>query len=216
MNTTVYLIRHGEVEYKRDDQGRRLIYGSSAHLSVEGEKQIERLAQKLKQDGVRFDALYTSPYTRATQSTKILWDIFGEPRLRIRNGLHDIWAPGWIGVTMEELEKNGGTGYSLPPRSEDQETLEEMKNRIVTIFNVILKETRGKTIGIVGHGDPTRALIGTFLGEASSSPIVRDQWYYGKGEAWKLEFDESLHLLETPQLIRGENTVVGSPERKIY
>ena len=52
MNTIVYLIRHGEVEYKYDSKGRKLIYGRDGYLSHEGEKQITRLAQKLKKEAV--------------------------------------------------------------------------------------------------------------------------------------------------------------------
>lgn len=215
MKTTVYLIRHGEVEYKHDAEGRKLIYGPDAHLSDEGERQITRLAQKLKQEGVRFDALYTSPYTRAKESALIIFNTLGETRVGARKGLRDVWAPGWIGATMEELESIGGNVYSQPPRSEDQETAEEMTHRIATAFQDILKESHGKTICIVGHGDTTRALIGTLLGE-NPVRIKRDEWYYGKGEAWKLKLDERLCLLESPQLIRGENMASSSPERKIY
>src|SRR3989344_3550526 len=175
MNTIVYLIRHGEVEYKYDSKGRKLIYGRDGYLSHEGEKQITRLAQKLKKEGVRFDALYTSPFTRAIESTQILFTILGETHVRVRKGLHDAWAPGWMGGTMEELEKVGGNVYSQPLRSEDQETVEEIKSRIETTFNEILKEARGKTIGVVGHGDTTRALIGTILGE-NPVRIIRDEW----------------------------------------
>ncbi len=214
MNTTVYLIRHGEVEYQLDEKGRKLIYGQHAHLSSEGEKQIARLAQKLKKEGVRFDVLYTSPYRRAIQSAEIIFSLLDSSHVRMRKGLRDVWSPGWVGVTMEELENIGGNVYSQPPRSEDQETMEEMTHRIVTTFHEILKETRGKTIGIMGHGDPTRVLVGTLIGE-NPIRIVRDEWYYGKEEAWKLEFDSSLHLIESPKLIQAEGRISASPERKV-
>lgn len=215
MQTTVYLIRHGEVEYKRDLFGRRLIYAHNVHLSIEGERQMRRLSQKLKQDSGRFDLIYTSPYTRARESAAIIAEQYNFPSIKFKDGLKDVWAPGWVGTPIEELCAIGGDIYSQPSRSLDQESLEQLVKRITTTFNRILQESQGKTIGIVGHGDPIRVLIyrlqnpeGTL---SKMSELVKSD-YLNKGQAWRLLFDEKTRLIEKDLIIPDELMVKGERE----
>ncbi|HLC94615.1 MAG TPA: phosphoglycerate mutase family protein [Patescibacteria group bacterium] len=72
MNTVLYLIRHGEVEYQHDEEGRKLIYGPDAHLSAEGKEQMRSLGRHLRRTGVRLDVLYTSPYERTKESASLI------------------------------------------------------------------------------------------------------------------------------------------------
>ena len=63
--TILYLIRHGEVEYKYNDGGNKLIYGPNTPLSTEGKMQIQILSQNQTID---VDVIYTSPFRRAWES----------------------------------------------------------------------------------------------------------------------------------------------------
>lgn len=130
MQTTIYLIRHGAVAHKKDEKGRKLIYGPDIGLSHEGESTVHKLGQNFKQFGVGFSTLYTSPYTRAVDSAKILLPYVGSPRLIEEEGLNDLFVPGWVGRPMEELIKLRESGEEAPLYSPDDETQEQMIQRI--------------------------------------------------------------------------------------
>lgn len=216
MNTTLYLIRHGEVEYQYDEQGRKLAYGPDAHLSDEGKKQIQRLGERFKKDRVKLDVLYTSPFARAQQSALIIAAEMGDINVCVEDTLQDVRAPGWVGRTMKELEEIGGDLYSVPPLTADQESLCGMSIRIIAAIDGILMKERGKHIGIVGHGDPMRVYIDRLIHPNREMPsVARDKYYMGKGEAWWLSFDSKL-ILKEGALIIPESQSSSSVERKIY
>jgi phosphohistidine phosphatase len=58
----VYLVRHAKAEDGEPDTERR--------LSVEGRKQARDLAERLRREGVRPDAVLTSPLVRARQTAE--------------------------------------------------------------------------------------------------------------------------------------------------
>lgn len=195
MQTTVYLVRHGEVEYRLDHEGKKLIYGPSASLSYEGRQQLVLLAKTFRALGVSPDAFYTSSFSRAVQSATILCSHLGSGSLTMWGELCDVWMPGWWDTkTMEFLEQHGGTAYSLM-LTPDQETLTQMTERITRAINRIISRERGKTIVTVSHGDPLRAYVDRLFHPERPEPVVtRDDDYLGKGRAWKLVFDDQLKL----------------------
>lgn len=60
----IYLIQHGEALSEEQD--------SQRHLSPEGIAQIKRTASALKNLGVSFDLLISSPKARAKESAEIM------------------------------------------------------------------------------------------------------------------------------------------------
>src|SRR5258708_26738639 len=69
MVTTIFLIRHGEVDNPED-----IIYGRlpNYRLSEKGEIQVKKTAEFLTDKHI--DAIYSSPLTRALQSAEIIKD----------------------------------------------------------------------------------------------------------------------------------------------
>jgi phosphohistidine phosphatase len=77
----VYIVRHAEAAPGEPDEERR--------LSAEGHEQARALARRLAADGVRPDALLTSPLVRAQQTAAALGEVLGvEPEAdeRLRPG----------------------------------------------------------------------------------------------------------------------------------
>ncbi|NQU16897.1 MAG: phosphohistidine phosphatase SixA [Candidatus Saganbacteria bacterium] len=79
----LYLLRHGEAEnlgkVKRD---------AERPLTEFGEKQVAAAAKKIKEKGIVFDAIFSSPYLRAFQTAEIVAkeldltdDLYKEPPL---------------------------------------------------------------------------------------------------------------------------------------
>lgn len=217
MMATIYLIRHGEVVYRYDDQGRKLIYGPDAHLSNKGRRQVKELAERLRKRGVVFDVIYTSPYNKAYESAFIIARSLniGQEKVLIESGLKDVWAPGWIGTSMDELKSLSGDIYSQPPKTGDQETLEQLSTRIVHVFNVLVEREKGKTIGIISHGDPLRVLIYRLENPDGKMPkmsILSKSAYLKKGEAWRLVFDQESRFFEKELIIRDKKSISGQKD----
>ncbi|MFH7023908.1 MAG: phosphohistidine phosphatase SixA [Heteroscytonema crispum UTEX LB 1556] len=63
----LYLIRHGIAEERRDS-----ITDEERSLTKEGRQKTEKVAQRLKQLGLQFDLIATSPLVRARQTAEIL------------------------------------------------------------------------------------------------------------------------------------------------
>lgn len=198
MITNVYLIRHGDVEYPMDGQGRKLLYGPDASLSKEGIVQIEKLADHMIQNGASVQRIFTSPYKRAYQSAEILAQRFKITDLIVRNDLRDIVVPSVVGVLWDKVVKE-----EIQP-SEEDETFLQMSGRVWDEFDKIRREEKGHTIGIVGHGHPIRVKIHLL----EHQEILRDMEglmpdistligfdYAGKGEAWHLKISEEGKLL---------------------
>ena len=89
-----------------------------------------------------------------------------------------------------------------------QETIDKLSIRIVRIINQILSFNQGKTFAIICHGDPIRVYVDKLFFPRNKTPDnSRDQYYLGKGEAWRLEFDEKMQLLSR-KIIKSKNRII--------
>ncbi len=193
----LFLVRHGEVEYQYDEQGRKLIYGQDIPLSIKGKKQIKELILSWRSKGIVPGRIYTSPYTRAYQTAAILTENLGQNiPIILEDELKDVHAPGWVGETMEYLQSIGGNIYDVPPRSADQETKSQVRQRIVQIVKKIWQENfdNENLVAIVSHGDPLRMLMGYFVEPQRETVNTRDELYLDKGQAWKLTLNPDFQL----------------------
>lgn len=193
----IYLIRHGEVEYPRDELGRKLVYGPNTSLSALGRQQEKALGQKLKEGKVKIKALFTSPYLRAKESAQIIQEELSIAEMHIIDGLRDVDNPDWIGIPLEEYGKTGGDIYAHST-SDRQETLEKLINRGKEAIRKILEIAGDRTVGIVSHGDSTSALVWALTHPEGSFPTsyneMKENFYLKKGEGWEFEIDESIRL----------------------
>lgn len=203
--TKVYIIRHAEVEYPLDKQGRRLMYPKETHISREGKDQIVNFAQLLKSKGVRFDRIETSEHTRAWETAEILVNILGAPEAVPNPAFNDSYVPGWIGVPLEKQQELMDRGEDIyqNPRSSNQETKEQIAKRMVDGFYDLVKRNEGKTVAIVSHGDPIRLLMYRLEypeGKIPGMSILSKESYLKRGEAFCVTLDHKGKILETQLL----------------
>lgn len=200
--TTVYIIRHAEVEYPLDEQGRRLMYPKETHISQEGRRQFTEFAKDLK--GIGFDAIESSDHTRALETAEILSRETNGPSIVGNPAFADSYVPGWVGVPLsvqQELMDKGEDIYDHP-RTPDQETREQIANRMLEGFNDLVRRNEGKTIALVSHGDPIRFLmfrLGNPMGEVPNMSILSREGYLKRGEAFQVTVDNG-KILETQLL----------------
>ncbi|MCL4419149.1 histidine phosphatase family protein, partial [Patescibacteria group bacterium] len=91
MNTTIFLIRHGQI-----DNPKNVIYGGNLELKLteEGGKQIEEIARKIKKMGFNITKIYSSPMKRTISSSKIIEKVFGlKTGIILEKDLKDVNIP---------------------------------------------------------------------------------------------------------------------------
>jgi broad specificity phosphatase PhoE len=200
MNTTVYLIRHGEVQYKFDDHGQKLLYGTDVSLSDTGRNQLSLIAKKIKRNISAFNRIYSSPLPRAVESAQIVANEFKIKDVLIESRLQDIYVPSSVGLPFEKVIK----GELVPLNTSSDETFTDMTKRVWEAFTEILHREKGNNVAIISHGHAIRAIIYLL-----SNPQVREDIearlpdiellqkydYLNKGESWKLVIGEKEQLI---------------------
>jgi len=156
-----FLIRHGETDWNM--QGRWQGHTDIA-LNAIGQTQAQRLAERLRDEDVRFDMIYSSDLKRAWETASILGatlDLVPQPLPELR----EIDVGGWSGLTHAEVlardpdlvarlesgedVRRGGTG----------ERFADLYRRVVGAAERLAAERRDGRLMLVTHGGPVRALL---------------------------------------------------------
>ncbi|MGQ9926455.1 MAG: histidine phosphatase family protein [Chloroflexaceae bacterium] len=160
MQTTVYLIRHGETDWNLTGrwQGH-----ADVPLNAVGWRQAQLLGQRLVREGVRFDALYSSDLARAAQTAREVSTALGVA-VKLTRGLREIDLGSWSGHTTAELQALYPDDFARVAAGEDiprggGESIRAMRQRVVTTIERIIAEHSGATLGVVTHGGCIRALL---------------------------------------------------------
>lgn len=160
MITTVYLIRHGETDWNLNGrwQGH-----ADVPLNAVGARQATIVAHRLADEGVRFDALYSSDLARAFQTA---WEIGKAVKapVQLLPSLREIDLGTWSGLTYDEIKATHPTEIALLEQGQDiprggAETLSALRKRVVEAVDAIAGQHRGETLGVVSHGGAIRMLL---------------------------------------------------------
>lgn len=194
MNTTLFLIRHGEL-----DNPEQTVYDHSIHLSKYGEKQMENLGHVIRENGASPVAIISSPYTRAVRSSEILRKSFPHIPIIKDERLHDTLAPKIVGKPLSWLRSIVDIYVDPDVARYDIEKRESIEHRMMDGINAALNDYHGKEVLMVSHGDPTAFAMWRLLNPKGELPSPHDLEnninvipdYLQKGESWKILFDES-------------------------
>jgi broad specificity phosphatase PhoE len=159
--TIFYLIRHGETDW--NIQGRWQGH-TDVPLNAIGRAQAQRLAERLRDEGAHFDAIYSSDLQRAWETAGALGaalDLAPQPLQALR----EIDVGGWGGLTHAQLlardpdlvarlesgedVRRGGTG----------ERFADLYRRAVEAAERLAAERPDGRLLLVTHGGPVRALL---------------------------------------------------------
>ena len=149
MPTRIILVRHGETDWNRE---RRWQGHADRPLNDTGREQAEALAAELA--GEPIAAVYSSDLLRAHETARVVADRLGldvtaVPALRERR------FGSWEGLQDVEVERRF-PGANGPP---DGETREEMTRRVLDSLAEIAAAHAGRTVLVVSHGGPIRAVL---------------------------------------------------------
>ena len=127
-----YFIRHGE-STSNATPGFAAGVDFDSPLTPRGLEQSRLLGQRLKEEGVRFDRVYSSSLRRAVQTTETMLQAMGEanrdfPKV---DAIIEQQIPGWRGVptsealTTEMIAYMRGKGaHFVPPQGESYRIVE--------------------------------------------------------------------------------------------
>ena len=163
--TTFFLIRHASC----DGLGQTL-WGRTPGvcLNEEGRLEAQQLAERF--EGMKFDAIYSSPLERALETAEA---IARRMKLEVTksDALNEIDFGEWSGKTFEQLDSDGRWRHFNTCRSTASvpggESFLEVQNRVVKEIDRLAQEHREEHVAIVSHADVIRAAIAYF----SETPI---------------------------------------------
>lgn len=161
--TTLYLIRHAEVEARY--QG---VFGGTIDMDISprGREQATALARYLK--GKTFDAIYASPMKRV-QQTLAPYLNNGAPKPVIFPKLHEVDFGDWTGLNFAEVQERYGAPASTwldqiaagtIPNAENAVTY---RNRIEPCVREILQSHPGRRVAVFCHGGVIRQILAILL-----------------------------------------------------
>ena len=162
MSTTIQFVRHGEVDNPKDIYYGRLPY---FHLSAKGVNQASAAASMLKR--YKISAIYSSPLERAIETVKIIAKQLELP-FQTSELLSEVYSP-FDSQPTNVLEKRNWDVYtgSKPPFEQPTDVL----NRVQKFILKVRKESRGKHVVAITHGD----VIAFTVLWAKELPIASEQ-----------------------------------------
>lgn len=153
----VYLMRHGEVSYRRPDG--QTVFSTQVELTEEGVEQAGQMRKFLAQ--VPFDLCAHTGLTRTRQTAEL---VLAERKVQLQeiNALREIEA-GSIGHISDEridAEFTYGLERAAEPGAafSGGESFADFQDRIIPAFELFLRRPDWSTALLVGHGG-TNAVI---------------------------------------------------------
>lgn len=165
MTTTIYLIRHGETLYSKQDYFSGI---SDLPLIPEGIEQAKLLSQRFLTTGVKFDLIVTSPLQRCQQSASIL-SLGSIPQV-ISHPLRELNYGAWEGKQRNEIlleypdeyKKWNHDPYTIA--TPDGESGKQLVERVIPELTRIVNENPSKNIAVVAHKTVNRIILCWVLG----------------------------------------------------
>ena len=130
--TIIYLVRHGEV-----DNPQQIIYGRELDfpLTPAGRLQMRKLAEKLKNQGIQPQVIYTSPLLRTIQTAQEMANVFKKIPIIKKEALLESDSKGLTGNPLSWTRERDV--YHWPGKDYWIESPETMTQRMTTVINKI-------------------------------------------------------------------------------
>jgi broad specificity phosphatase PhoE len=160
----LWLVRHGESTW---NSVRRFQGGLNPPLSPRGILQAQALAAGLA--STRFDALYTSPLSRARETALACGVALGLPPVAVED-LREVGLGDWEGLTLEMVKAQEGDRYGRwleapvehPPRG--GEGMMAFADRVRGALDRLSASHPAGRVLVVCHGGAIASVLCTWLG----------------------------------------------------
>jgi len=159
--TTIYLVRHGEVEGNTGDH-RTFAGARDLPLNERGLLQKEAIAKRLQNE--KIDAVYASTLQRAFQTGEA---IAAKHNLGVTgmDALREVNYGDWEGLSEDDIAREHADLWRArvedpwnvaPPHGESYSMLWA---RLEPAWTQIIRDNEGKTVVVVGHNGSLRVLL---------------------------------------------------------
>ncbi len=161
--TTLFLLRHGEVEHRY-----HRVFGGriDMELSPLGHDQAAKLARYLRQRPL--DAIYASPMKRAQQTLAPLAGHCARKPV-VLPGLREVDFGDWTGLNWEEVRtKFNASAFEWLDKLEhaaipNAECGRTFRARVEPCLQQIIRDHAGETVAIVCHGGVVRMMLSILM-----------------------------------------------------
>lgn len=184
--TTIYLVRHGKIHNPKNIFYARL---PRFGLGEEGKKQLEATGKFLATQNISH--IYTSPLLRARQSAHIINKQLQLPRLSLSKKLLEV-KTSLQGKPFDYIRSINLDFYTDSYRSEGDERLEDIEERMMEFFRQMHQKHTGENIVAVTHGDPIIITTTMLNNIPLSLTAIRppEEKYPGYGEVFRIVVDK--------------------------
>jgi broad specificity phosphatase PhoE len=195
METTICLVRHGEVHNPRHVLPGRL---PGFHLSTHGKAQAKRAGFFLKNRHI--DVIYTSPMERCRETAEIIRRQTGASvPLFIHNGLTEI-ATTRDGEPLTSLEKDKFNFFTPKYSRRGAESMSDISSRASKTIREIQHKHPGKTCVVVTHGDIIIFLKMKLLWNKLEFSLSRGPQYPPPCSILELQFSKNGGLAQSTEI----------------
>lgn len=167
------IIRHGE-----SDQNISHEYNSNpkhprykvAHLTDKGQDQVKKTAEILLMHGFdnrNISAVYVSPLPRAIETAQIVAQIgvYAKDKIHVDKRLIEVQAGEREGLIKDKLTKDSWVVGPNEAKSYKGESNEDVKKRVLAIYDDIEKKHKEGHVVFITHGMPGMELIDSLTHE---------------------------------------------------
>ncbi len=162
--TTVYLVRHGQTAWNREE-----VFRGKADIPLNeiGRKEALLAGQYLRE--VMVDSVYSSPLSRAVETAEAIAQFQGKEVL-VLDGLIDIDFGRWQGVSHEEVKERYGSLYrqwkDTPHlvRFPGGESLKDVRERALKVIRELISGHIDETLVMVSHRVVNKTMLCGLLG----------------------------------------------------
>ena len=166
-------------------------------ININGKMEMEKIADWVKNKGLKIDEIYASSSLRTVQSARIVSETCGYD-FKILQNLNSRKAGEWSGLSFEEIEQKYPGKLDLYYKVPEQfcpngaESLIELNKRVNEVLSGIIENNLYKRLIIVTHGDIIQAAIANAL---SISPENQFKIYIPTGSATQISYFEDFSSL---------------------
>lgn len=160
--TSLYLVRHGETDWNLTHR----IQGSTdIPLNDTGRAQAASTGRLLARR--EWDAIVSSPLTRASETAEIIATLVGLPEVEILDPIVERNYGEAEGLTGAQIEQRFPGGADVPGR----ELREDVAKRALPALLAIAETHAGEAVIVVTHGGVIRALLNSVTGDPGIDSI---------------------------------------------
>nr|WP_320026835.1 alpha-ribazole phosphatase [uncultured Acetobacterium sp.] len=164
MNKTIYLVRHGEIEWNKEKA-----YIGQIDLPLSEQGKIQAAKRREFFAGINLDRAYTSPLKRCVTTLDSILENRPVPKETITE-LQEISMGDWEGRTFRSIkskfpgdyEKRGQEIASFAPPS--GESFLDLQQRVMPAFKKIAEKEEEHQMIILAHAGVIRVILTSILG----------------------------------------------------